>query len=114
MKTLTLTLLISLSVMAQPPLKVAAPPSEAPIMNDLTVDESNALAISFFSYYEARIAVLEALGSSKAGNAEVQRVQAAEKALQDHLANARKTHNVTNPACIWNFAVKKWQCPEAK
>jgi hypothetical protein len=114
MKNITLLSLFSLSLMAQPPLKELPPPSKPAEMTNLSLDESNSLALAFFAYYEARIGVLEALAASKAGNNEIQRVNTAEKNLQEQLSAARKAHNVSDQSCIWNFGAKKWQCAETK
>jgi hypothetical protein len=101
MKRLLILLLVAVTAVAD-----SAP-------SKLTADETDRLVVAMINYYEAQIALMDALATAKAGNAEVQQASKTKAAIQGMMADLQKEHGAA-PTCSWDFAAKNWNCPVVK
>lgn len=79
----------------------------------LTQEESDRLVVSMISYYEAQIALLDALAASKAGNVDILKANQARQQVQGVMAELQKAHGA-NATCSWDFSAKQWACQAVK
>jgi hypothetical protein len=75
----------------------------------LTAQEHDSLVMAAFDYLNARVSMLEALASKKAGNEHVEASNQTQQKFVGLLADLRKAHGASD-ACGWNFQEKAWNC----